>query len=74
MHVPAGMPHGFTVLSDTARMLSLTCGGFEAAVRQVSRPAAADAPPAQWTPSPEERAAFAGAFAANGISLLPPPM
>ena len=72
---PRRQPHGFRVLSqDGARLLTISRGGFEAAVRAASRPAEADALPAPVVPTPAMQASLGAICAANGIELVGPPM
>ena len=72
---PAGVPHGFRVLSpEGARVLTVTRGGFERMVRSVSRPAEhAHLPPAA-VPTPEMHAILAARCLDQGIELLGPPI
>ena len=73
---PAGAPHTFQVLTDTARMLVLTSrtgtagdGGFEHLVERAGTPASAPVLPVPAEPDP---AALATIAAACGIDILPP--
>jgi mannose-6-phosphate isomerase-like protein (cupin superfamily) len=74
VYLPKGIPHGFKVLSDRAKVLTLTRGGFETMVRRVSRPASSVTLPEQLAPTPEMQAFLATACAENGIDLLGPPI
>lgn len=72
---PRKQPHGFRVTSpEGARLLTITRGGFEAAVRGASRPAAQRELPTPVAPSSEMQAALASVCSANGIELVGPPM
>lgn len=75
--LPRGIPHGFAVRSDRARMLHVyTPGGIEAAFHEVSIPAPArELPPAQ--PAPPDaatRARIEAAYAARGVTFVGPPL
>jgi len=73
--LPRGVPHGFKVLSpEGARVLTITCGGFEDMLRAASRPAEHEGLPEQAPPTPEQQSALARLCAANGIELLGPPI
>lgn len=72
---PRGVPHAFRVESPLgARVLTVTRGGFEAMVREVSRPAADAGLPPTEPPSPAMQAHLAAACLAHGIELLGPPL
>lgn len=72
---PRGRPHGFRVISkDGARLLTISRGGFEAAVRAASRPAETDGLPVPVEPTPAMQANLGSICAANGIELVGPPM
>ena len=72
---PAGLPHGFRVISpEGARILTVTRGGFERMVRSVSRPAEAPVPPPPTQPTPELRAILTARCADQRIELLGPPI
>src|SRR5262249_52937479 len=73
---PAGAPHRFQVLTDTARMLVLTSstgtmgdGGFEHLVERAGAPATAPVLPVPAEPDPVALATIA---AECGIEILPP--
>jgi quercetin dioxygenase-like cupin family protein len=75
VHVPAGAVHSFVVLSpDGARFLTITDGGFEDMVREVSRPAANDGLPEQTVPTPAQQQMLAAACSRNGLELLGAPL
>jgi quercetin dioxygenase-like cupin family protein len=68
---PRGLPHVYEVVSDTARWLGISNGGFEKFVREVSVDAEeATLPPTVQGPPPDELGAIA---ARHGIDLLGPP-
>lgn len=71
---PKGLPHGFRVTSDTARMLVVNHGGFEGLVRAMARPALHDGPPEHAVPTPEMQQVLAAVCAAQRIDLLGPPI
>lgn len=72
---PRGQPHGFRVISkDGARLLTISRGGFETAVRTASRPAETNGLPVPSEPTPVMQASLGSICAANGIELLGPPM
>ena len=75
--LPRGIPHGFAVRSNTARMLLvLTPGGLEEAFRSVSVPAdIADLPPhTVASPAPAVLEAAERAFADRGVTFVGPPL
>lgn len=74
IHLPRGSVHGFRVLSDYGRCLTITKGPFEAMVRAASRPAASDALPEQAPPTAEQQQALSQVCAAHGIDLVGPPI
>jgi len=68
---PRKEPHGFMVLSEAgARLLTITRGGFEDAVREASRPAEGCTLPEPVEPTPEMQQALGTICSANGIQLL----
>lgn len=72
---PRKQPHGFRVVSAKgARMLTITGGGFEDMVRSASRPAMSAELPEAVEPTPEMQNALGTLCAANGITLLGPPI
>lgn len=72
---PRGRPHGFRVVSPGGvRVLTISRGGFEAAVRAASRPAQGPGLPDPVEPTPAMQAALGTVCAANGITLLGPPI
>ena len=75
IHLPRGIPHGFKVTSpEGGRCLTITRGGFEAMVRDASRPATDDGLPDQSEPTPEMQAQLARICHAHGIDLVGPPI
>lgn len=74
IHLPRGTVHGFRVLSDYGRCLTITKGPFEAMVRAASRPAASDDLPEQAPPTPEQQQALSQVCAAHAIELVGPPI
>jgi hypothetical protein len=73
---PAGAPHTFQVLTDTARVLVLTSssgaagdGGFEHLIERAGSPASAPVLP---VPAPPDPVALTRIAAACGIDILPP--
>ena len=72
---PRKQAHGFKVLSEGgARLLTITRGGFEAAVRTASRPAEAHELPKSSEPTLEMQTALGSICGANGIELVGPPI
>ena len=72
---PKGVPHAFRVVSPEGARAFVVCrGGFERMVRQVSRPALADAPPRPAEPTPADIAALAAACTRQNIEILGPPL
>ena len=71
---PQGVPHGFRVVSEHARMLAITRGGFEELVSSMGRPAEHDGAPPHGVPTPEMQAALAARCAAVQIDLIGPPI
>ena len=74
---PSGLPHAFRVMSDTARVLSIssapsgnTNGGFPHFLREVGEPAKALALPVPQAPDP---AVLTAAAATHALEILPPP-
>ncbi len=74
---PSGLPHAFRVLSDTARVLSIssapsgnTNGGFPSFLKEVGEPARALALPEPQAPDPGVLMASA---ATHALEILPPP-
>jgi quercetin dioxygenase-like cupin family protein len=75
IHVPRGVIHSFKVISpEGGRMLTITRGGFEQAVRDSSPVATSDDLPMAFRPSAAEQQKLADACARNGINLLGPPL
>lgn len=74
VHLPKGSTHGFRVLSDYGRCLTITDGPFEDMVRAASQPAANDGLPEQLPPTPEQQQALAQICAAHSIDLVGPPI
>jgi len=75
IHLPAGVPHGFKVLSATGgRALTVTRGGFEDMVASASRPASAVMLPPYGEPTPEMQQRLFDLCAQNGIDLVGPPI
>jgi quercetin dioxygenase-like cupin family protein len=72
--LPRGVPHGFTVVSDGARFLTVTRGGFEAMLRAASRPAEHGGLPDNTAPTLLEQEALARVCAEHGIDLIGPPI
>lgn len=75
--LPRGVPHGFAVRSDRARMLLvLTPGGLEATFHSLSDPAVAGAelPPVLGPPPAEAINAMEVAFGAYGVTFVGPPL
>jgi mannose-6-phosphate isomerase-like protein (cupin superfamily) len=73
---PAGAPHTFQVLTDTARVLVLTSssgaagdGGFEHLIERAGSPASAPVLP---VPAPPDPVALTRIAAECGIAILPP--
>jgi mannose-6-phosphate isomerase-like protein (cupin superfamily) len=72
---PRGVPHGFHVVSPQGvRCLTITCGGFEAMVRQASRPAAERRLPDPVEPTEEMQRTLGAICAEQRIDLLGPPI
>lgn len=75
IHVPRGVIHSFKVLSpEGGRMLTVTRGGFEQAVRDSSPVATKDSLPMDFRPCAAEQQKLTDACARNGIDLLGPPL
>ena len=74
VHLPRGCTHGFRVLSDYGRCLTITDGPFEDMVRAASRPAATNGLPEQLPPTPEQQQALAAICAAHAIDLVGAPI
>jgi len=71
---PRGVPHGFRVESELARVLVITTAGdFEAMMREVAQPAGAG-PPEAAEPTPEMAEALTAACARHHIAVVGPPM
>ncbi len=73
--LPRAIPHTFQVLSDTARMLTVTASDhgepqFDAMVRELGEPAPA---PTQPEPAEIDGGQVAAVCGAHGISVLGPP-
>jgi quercetin dioxygenase-like cupin family protein len=70
--MPRGVPHGYAMVSDDARLLNLiTPGGFENMFRELGEPARELAPPPAGPPP--DRARLAAATAAYGVEIVGPP-
>lgn len=74
IHLPKDCVHGFRVLSDYGRCLTITNGPFEDMVRAAARPAETDGLPDQIPPTPEQQQALAQICSAHAIDLLGPPI
>jgi quercetin dioxygenase-like cupin family protein len=74
IHLPKGSTHGFRVLSDYGRCLTITDGPFEDMVRAAARPAAANGLPEQLPPTLEQQQALAAICAAHAIDLVGAPI
>lgn len=74
IHLPKDCVHGFRVLSDYGRCLTITNGPFEDMVRAASRPAATDGLPDQVPPTLEQQKALSEICSAHGIDLVGPPI
>ena len=74
IYLPRGSVHGFRVLSEQGRCLTMTHGRFEDMVRAAALPAARDGLPEQVPPTLEQQQALASICAAHGIDLLGPPI
>ena len=74
IHLPRGSVHGFRVLSDYGRCLTITKGPFEDMVRAASRPAATEDLPEQAPPTVLQQQALSEICLAHGIDLVGPPI
>ncbi|MCM2476552.1 cupin domain-containing protein [Rhizobium sp. CG5] len=74
IHLPKNCVHGFRVVSDYGRCLTITNGPFEDMVRAAARPAATDELPEQTPPTLEQQQALAQICSAHAIDLLGPPI
>lgn len=74
IHMPKGCVHGFRVLSDFGRFLTITTGPFEHMVRAAARPAATDELPEQVPPTLEQQQSLAEVCSAHGIDLVGKPI
>jgi quercetin dioxygenase-like cupin family protein len=74
IHLPKDCVHGFRVLSDYGRCLTITNGPFEDMVRVAARPAAKNGLPEQMPPTLEQQQALAQICSAHAIDLLGPPI
>ncbi|MDH4440602.1 MAG: cupin domain-containing protein [Rhizobium sp.] len=74
IHLPKDCVHGFRVLSDYGRCLTITNGPFEDMVRAAARPAAMDELPEQMPPTLAQQQSLAGICGAHAIDLLGPPI
>ena len=70
VHVPAGAPHAFAVVSETARLLNLTTPNHEAFFRAAGEPASERTMPPDAPPDMAKIAAAAERF---GVEILGPP-
>ena len=73
---PKGVPHTFTVSSETAHfLLGVTPGGFESFIRAVGKPAESlTIPPADDSePDPVQFAAMSALAAERGVEIIGPP-
>jgi quercetin dioxygenase-like cupin family protein len=72
---PKGVPHGYVVESDGARVLTITRGhDFESMLRALSRPAGGPGLPPQAPPSADLLARVSEVCRQNGIELVGPPL
>jgi quercetin dioxygenase-like cupin family protein len=69
-HVPAGAPHAFAVVSETARFLDLTTPNHEAFFRAAGEPAPERVLPSDAPPDMAKVGAAAERF---GVEILGPP-
>ena len=70
--MPRGVPHGYAIVSDEARVLNLiTPAGFENMFRELGEPARELAPPPAGPPP--DRARLAAVTAAYGVDIVGPP-
>lgn len=74
IHLPKDSVHGFRVLSDYGRCLTITNGPFEDMVRAASRPAETDGLPEQAPPTVAQQQALSQICSAHGIDLVGPPI
>jgi quercetin dioxygenase-like cupin family protein len=75
--LPRGIPHGFAVKSDVARILHMyTPGGIDRVFRDLSTPAPRrELPPApEGPPDPRQLRAIEEAFTARGVTFIGPPL
>lgn len=70
VHVPAGAPHAFAVVSETARFFDLTTPNHEAFFRAAGEPATERALPPDAPPDMAKVGAAAERF---GVEILGPP-
>jgi quercetin dioxygenase-like cupin family protein len=70
IHVPAGAPHAFAVVSETARFLDLTTPNHEAFFRAAGEPAPERVLPPD---APPDMARVGEAAARFGVEILGPP-
>jgi quercetin dioxygenase-like cupin family protein len=72
---PKGVPHGYVVESDGARVLTITRGhDFESMLRTLSRPAGGPGLPPQTPPSADLLARVSEVCRQNGVELVGPPL
>jgi quercetin dioxygenase-like cupin family protein len=72
---PKGVPHGYVVESDGARVLTVTRGhDFESMLRTLSRPANGPGLPPQTPPSADLLARVTEVCRQNGIDVVGPPL
>ncbi|MDK4732216.1 cupin domain-containing protein [Rhizobium sp. CNPSo 3490] len=74
IHLPRNSVHGFRVLSDYGRCLTITNGPFEDMVRAASRLAQEEALPEQLPPTIEQQQALARICSAHAIDLVGAPI
>lgn len=77
VYLPRGVPHGFAVLSATARMLHLyTPAGIDAVFHAMSEPARGPhlPPGSEGPPDAETLARLEQAYGARGVTFVGPPL
>jgi quercetin dioxygenase-like cupin family protein len=70
VYVPAGAPHAFAVVAETARVLNLTTPNHEAFFRAAGEPAPERVLPPE---APPDMAKVSAAAAQYGVEILGPP-